>query len=108
LGGANTRLNIIDIGGKIDEKNDLIMAEATHAVILSNDPALFQDWKNCCEKLNLPIIAMINSDYDGKADYIEQETPLLTGTIHYLERGEVVSQRPMVQALAGVILNLLK
>jgi CRISPR-associated protein Csx3 len=50
--------------------------------------------------LDLQVIALIHSDYHGEADRIDTEEPLLTGSVHYLERGEDVSGRPMVQALA--------
>ena len=49
---------------------------------------------------------MIHSDYHGVCDRIESEVPILRGSIHYLERGEDVSTRPMVQALARVLVGL--
>jgi hypothetical protein len=30
---------------------------------------------------------------------------LLTGSVHYLKRGEDISTRPMVQALASLLVN---
>jgi len=105
---ANTRLNIIDVGGKITEENRLIMREATHAVILARDASKVSEWKDVCESLQLDVIAIIHSDYEGYADEIKTESPLLTGSIHYLERGEAVSTREMVQALAKKLVNLVK
>ena len=99
-------LNIVDVGGKIDDKNRLIMAPATHAVILANDMSLVGDWKAVCEELDLRAIAVIHSDYEGTRDRIDTEVPILIGSVHHLERGEDVSTRPMVQALAKRLLNL--
>lgn len=99
-------LTLIDVGGRIDDKNRLIMFHASHAVILSNDMSLVQDWQQLCNDLNLKILAIIHSDYHATADYITSETPILTGTVHHLERGEPNHHRPMVQALALLLAKL--
>ncbi|MGL5082697.1 MAG: hypothetical protein ACRC8A_14515 [Microcoleaceae cyanobacterium] len=46
---------------------------------------------------------MINS---GKVDVIEHTLPILEGKVHYLERGEDVSNRSMVKALAERLVKL--
>lgn len=98
-------LNIIDVGGKIDEKNRWIMAPATHAVILSGDMSQVGNWKTLCTGLNLEIIALLHSDYEGTCDRIDSKSPILTGSIHYLERGQDVSNRPVVQTLATLLVD---
>lgn len=98
--------NIVDVGGKIDDKNRLIMAPATHAVILASNISLVREWEVLCEELDLRVIAVIYSDYQGTCDRIDTEGNVLRGSIHYLERGEDVSTRPMVQALAKLLLDL--
>jgi len=101
-------LNIIDVGGKISPENRVIMSPATHAVILAGDMSKASAWKEFCGELGLQMIALIHSDYEGKADRIDTDEPLLTGSVHYLERGEDVSGRPMVQALARKLVRLVK
>lgn len=103
---ASASLTIVDVGGKIDEKNELIMSHATHAVILAGEMNKVPAWEKFCSQLNLNIIALIYSDYHGVADLIESETPILKGSIHYLERGQDVSTRPMVQTLAHLLISL--
>jgi CRISPR-associated protein Csx3 len=105
---ANTPLNIIDIGGKITPENRVIVREATHAVILAGDRSKEEVplWEGFCRDLNIHIIANLDSDFHGKEDRIVTQSPLLTGSVHYLERGEDVSRRPMVQALARVVVAL--
>jgi GTPase SAR1 family protein len=103
---ASLPLTLIDVGGVIDEKNWLIMRHATHAVILSWEMKKMMEWVNFCNELKLQIIAMIQSDYDGICDRITEESPILRGSIHHLERGEDVSSRPMVQALAQILVRL--
>ncbi|MCL1466525.1 hypothetical protein LAY41_19235 [Argonema galeatum A003/A1] len=103
---TNEQLTLVDVGGKIDEKNRLIMQYATHAVILAGEIALITEWLKFCDELNLKVIAIIESDYKGVCDRIESETPILKGSVHHLERGEDVSSRAMVQALAMVLVRL--
>ncbi len=119
---ASESLTIVDVGGKIDEKNELIMSHATHAVILAGDMNKVPAWEQFCSQLNLKIIAVIYSDYHGvsdsvsearrspalllSADRIQFTVPILQGSIHYLERGQDVSMRPMVQALAHLLIHL--
>jgi CRISPR-associated protein Csx3 len=65
-----------------------------------------EDWKQFCDRLNLPIAAIIYSDYEAEEDHIETDSPCLQGTVHYLERGEDVANRPMVKKLAQSLVNL--
>lgn len=99
-------LNIIDVGGKISQENRLIMAPATHAVILAGDMALISDWKQLCMELDLNVIAILYSDYQGMCDRVDSEIPFLTGSVHHLERGENINNRPMVQALAKLLVAM--
>ncbi|QSJ20435.1 CRISPR-associated protein Csx3 [Nostoc sp. UHCC 0702] len=102
----NTSIFVFDVGGKISDENRLIMAEATHAVILVKDEAEIAAWKELCESLMLQVIAIIFSDLLGIEDVIESETPILRGRVHRLQRGEDVSQRLIVQALARLLVGL--
>jgi CRISPR-associated protein Csx3 len=82
------------------------MQYATHAVILAGEMSKVPAWREFCTELNLKIVAVIHSDYYGVCDRIEVEVPILRGSIHYLERGEDVSTRPMVRSLARVLVGL--
>jgi hypothetical protein len=99
-------LTIIDVGGRIDDKNRAIMTPATHAVILAGDLERVGEWEAFCRELKLDIIAILHSDYHGSRDRIDAETPILTGSIHHLERGEPNHERPMVKALAEILVRL--
>lgn len=106
VANLNLPLTILDVGGKIDDKNRLIMAPATHAVILTGDMQRVDEWKLLCSELNLDIIAVIYSGYYGTTDCIDSRTPILTGSVHYLERGEPNHDRPIVRALAALLAKL--
>ena len=103
-------LLLFDVGGKIPIYEDKdIMSGATHAVILAKTEEDVTAWKEVCEKRlaqYLPVIAILYSDFEGKNDEIISESPVLIGKVHHLHRGENVSSRPMVQALAKCIVDL--
>jgi CRISPR-associated protein Csx3 len=108
----NGLITIIDLGGIPSEENKLIVSECTHAVILAGDSGerSYQDslieWESYYTDLGVPVIAKIHSDLNGSVDRIDTESPLLTGMIHHLSRGENVSSRPMIQALAKLVVEL--
>lgn len=101
-------LTIIDMGGLIDEKNRTILQHATHAVILAGDMTQVPLWKETCAALTVQVIAILHSDYEGTSDRIDSEHPLLTGSVHYLERGQDVANRPVIQTLAKLLVNLVQ
>lgn len=100
-------LVLVDVGGIIDDKNRLICGGATHAIILAADPADFAAWLQFCQQLNLQVVAQIESCYQATADRIDGiRDNVLYGAVHYLERGEDLSERPMIQKLAEHLLAL--
>lgn len=118
---ANQLINVIDVGGKISPENEIIMKEATHAAILSKDTSKFNEWESFCESLNLKVIARLHSQLKATKDNVVLPTnwqektneflarsPLLTGSTHRLKRGEDLSTRPMIQALAELLIHLTK
>ncbi|MDJ0798939.1 MAG: CRISPR-associated protein Csx3 [Calothrix sp. MO_167.B12] len=97
---------IFDVGGKISPENRIIMAEATHAVILVKEDREISIWENFCKSLGLQIIGIIFSDYHGTEDFIESETPILRGRVHCLQRGVDAENREMIRALARFLVSL--
>ncbi|BCL38589.1 hypothetical protein [Nostoc sp. MS1] len=104
--GVNIPIFVFDVGGKISDENRLIMSEATHAVILVKDEAEIEPWQRLCDELKLSVIAIVLSDFLGNNDVVVSKEPILRGTVHKLQRGEDVSQRPMVQSLAQILVGL--
>ncbi|MBD2494468.1 CRISPR-associated protein Csx3 [Nostoc sp. FACHB-280] len=104
--GVNTPIFVFDIGGRISDENRLIMKEATHAVILVKDESEIAPWVKFCDELKLEVIAIIFSDFFGNTDVVESESPIVRGSVHRLQRGEDVSQRPVIQALARLLVGL--
>jgi CRISPR-associated protein Csx3 len=118
---ANQPINIIDVGGKISPENEGILSAASHAIILVKDPSEYEQWRDLCRRSKLGIIAEIHSDLKGSADVVNlaedwrshtneilQNSPLLTGSVHRLERGQDLSGRPSIAALAEMLIHLTK
>jgi len=107
-------LTLVDIGGYPLRENEEICKNATHAILLADDTdkeswsQRLEVWREFCGKLGLRIIAEIHSDYRGTEDTIPVLGPdgVWRGSVHYLERGEPVHERPTVKALAEILVQL--
>lgn len=101
-------LTIIDIGGIPSAENEIICRHATHAIILAGDMSKVPEWYQFCSRVDLKVIAEIYSDYQGKEDTVAGlgEDGIFRGSVHHLERGEPVSERPCVVAIAQLLVNM--
>ena len=112
IGVIKTPLLLFDVGGKVNadgtitQENQLIMAQATHAIILAKTEMEVHQWQEFCTQLNLPVGAIIFSDYYGSQDCIEANFPVFRATLHSLKRGVDISTRPIVQQLAQFLVDL--
>ncbi|HMQ68896.1 MAG TPA: CRISPR-associated ring nuclease Crn3/Csx3 [Ignavibacteria bacterium] len=52
---------LIDCGGKIDKKNQMIFNESTHAIIVSSDKQKTKEWEGAIKASELELITIINS-----------------------------------------------
>lgn len=99
-------LVLVDIGGIPSAENHRICASATDIVLLAGNKGdrLWSQrlavWHVFAALLKLNVVAEIFSDYHGDRDTVEDQGKVLRGSVHYLERGEEVSERPMIRALA--------
>jgi CRISPR-associated protein Csx3 len=111
---CNLPLVLVDIGGIPSAENESICAHAIHAILVAGDTPeqswdeRLVEWREFCQKVGLKIIAELHSDYHGREDSIQDIGPdgILRGSIHHLERGEDISQRPCVVALAEYLVKL--
>lgn len=107
-------LTLVDIGGIPSIENEAICASATHAILLAGDTPeqswseRLPVWHEFCAKLGLRIIAEIHSDYRGTEDTIPVlgSDNVYKGSVHYLERGEPVHDRPTIKALAEILARM--
>jgi len=109
-------LTLVDIGGIPSQENKVICKGATHAILLAgNNPKTGEcwserliPWREFCAELGLTVVAEIFSDYYGTEDKVEGVglDGILRGSVHRLERGEPVADRPMIKALAEHLVRL--
>ena len=101
-------LVLVDIGGKPFADNQMICQHATHVVILAGDPARFPEWRRFAEDIERPVVAEVRSALHDLVDKVGKiaANGVLRGSIHRLERGEPVANRPMVRALAKHLLTI--
>lgn len=101
-------LTLVDIGGIPSVENEAICASATHVILLAGDMSRLPEWHEFCRKVKLSVIAEIHSDYSGTKDTMPTlgSDGVWRGSVHHLERGEPVSERPTVRALAEILVRL--
>lgn len=105
-------LNFIDIGGVISPENEKICKDANSAIFICGETSAKNEaiieWKNFFTKLNIPIIAELYSDYEGKEDIVDgiEKDGVFRGSVHHLERGENLTNRKSIQDLAKFIIDL--
>jgi CRISPR-associated protein Csx3 len=104
---CSLELTLVDIGGITSVENEAICASATHAVILAGDLNKVAEWEEFCRKVGLTVIAEIHSDYHGTKDTVpvQSDDGICRGSVHHLERGEKVSDRPTIKALAEILVK---
>lgn len=105
---CSLELTLVDIGGITSVENEQICSGATHMVILAGDAAKFAEWREFARKVGLTVVAEIHSDYHGAEDEVVgvSQGGVLRGSVHHLERGELVASRPMIQELAKHLLAI--
>jgi CRISPR-associated protein Csx3 len=108
VNSCSTPLVLIDIGGIPSTENEIICSGASHAIILAKNAQQTLEWQGFCKKLNLVVIAEIISDYEATEDLLPTLSTdgIWHGSIHHLERGESVSERPTIQALANLLIRM--
>lgn len=99
---------LVDIGGIPSAENEVICSSATHAILLAGDTARFPEWRAFCEKLGISVLAEVASNYHETSDVVPQlgEDGVYRGLVHHLERGEPVSERPTIRALAEILVAM--
>jgi len=109
-------LALVDIGGFPSKENKEICSGATHSILIAgNSPesgeswdSRLEPWRKFCQDLGLAIMAEIFSDYRGTKDKVKGigRDNILRGSVHHLERGELVRDRPLIKSLAEHIVQM--
>lgn len=107
-------LMLIDIGGIISPENTQIIQGATHAIVLAGDTSVVPEWEQYFAQQGIEVIASLRSDYHGIRDKFEGAGFLwsdkvndpVRASVHYLERGESMNGREMLQLVGELLEHL--
>lgn len=99
-------LVLVDIGGRIDDKQHQICAGATHILILYRAEDDRDMWRDFARERGLTVIAELRSVHDAEHDVIYATEPILDALVHHLERGVLDEPHPAIDALAELILTM--
>lgn len=92
---------LVDVGGEPTVADEAIFRQCTHIILLSATTDGMEKWRTFANRLNLPIIAELESVLEGE-DAIVALHPLLRGCISGLKRGALVNGE-LIYHLAGVV-----
>lgn len=105
-------LSFIDIGGITSAENEKICKDGNGAILICGETAILAgkpaEWKEFFNRLGIPIVAEVYSDYFGVEDYVAgvEDDGVFRGSVHHLERGEQLDSRETVKALAEFVVEL--
>ncbi|GBD08609.1 hypothetical protein HRbin22_00850 [Candidatus Thermoflexus japonica] len=88
---------LVDVGGLPTPEQEPILSAATHAILLTRDPALRPEWRRRFRRYGLNLIADLDSRLEGPSRVI-RGSPVLRGMITGLIRGRM-AEGPVFEAL---------
>ncbi|MCS7352254.1 MAG: CRISPR-associated protein Csx3 [Anaerolineae bacterium] len=97
---------LVDVGGLPTPEQERILSAATHAILLTRDPALRWEWRRRFHRYGLNLVADLDSQLDGPSRVIQQ-TPVLRGVITGLVRGHM-AEGSVFEALVDRIAALFR
>ncbi len=81
------KIVIVDVGGKLDRKNNLIFSKCNSGIIVSSNPKETIKWVGAYEQSELKLLAIANSKIEGETKVISNEP--LEIDISNLDRNKV-------------------
>ena len=97
---------LVDVGGKPTPEQEVLFEQCTHAILISRDPALLDEWRERAERCGLLVLAELHSELQGQEEILDPGPPL-RGRITGLERGRTPSG-PVFQALVDRVAELFR
>lgn len=88
---------LVDAGGLPTPSQERILSAATHAILVTRDPAWRAEWRQRFRRYGLNLLADLDSRLEGPSRIIAR-TPVLRGVITGLVRGRV-AEGPVFEAL---------
>ena len=104
IDNQTNKIVLVDAGGRINREKEIIFRHCDSFIVLSNDDEKKEQWLQFGQDLGLECIACLDSRLEGEEE-IYSRTPYLQGRIVGLERGKVLKESNIVNALVSDIVE---
>lgn len=104
IDNQSNKIVLVDVGGVMSKENEQVFGHCDSFVVLSSDEEKKTEWLEFGEKLGLECIGCLDSSLEGKEE-VYSRAPYLQGRIVGLERGEILENSSVINALVSDIVR---
>lgn len=104
IDNQTNKIVLVDVGGVMSKENEQVFQHCDSFVVLSCDEEIKKEWIEFGEKLGLECVGALDSKLDGKEE-IYTRTPYLQGSIVGLERGNILNNSSVINAMVSDIVK---
>ncbi len=104
IDNQTNKIVLVDVGGVMSKENEQVFQHCDSFVVLSSDEEKKQAWLNFGQGLGLKCIGCLDSSLEGQ-EKIYSRLPYLQGRIVGLERGEILENSQVINAIVSDIIQ---
>ena len=104
IDNQTNRIVLVDVGGVMSKENEQVFQHCDSFVVLSSDEQKKQEWLEFGEGLGLKCMGCLDSSLEGE-EKIYSRTPYCQGRIVGLERGKILEDSPVINAIVSDIVQ---
>ena len=104
IDNQTNKIVLVDVGGIISKENKQVFEHCDSFVVLSNDEKKKKEWLNFGKELRLECLGCLDSSLEGQEEIYARQ-PYLQGRIVGLERGEVLENSKVINAIVSDIVQ---
>ena len=98
------KIILVDVGGVMSKENEQVFKHCDSFVVLSSDDTKKQEWLDFGQKLGLQCVGCLDSSLEGKEEIYSRE-PFLSGKVVGLERGQLLKDSSIIEAMVSDIVK---
>lgn len=104
IDNQTNKIVLVDVGGIISKENKQIFEHCDSFVVLSSDEKKKREWLDFGKEQGLECLGVLDSRLEGKEEIYSRQ-PYLQGKIVGLERGEVLENSQVINAIVSDIVQ---
>ena len=104
IDNQTNKIVLVDVGGIMSKENKQVFEHCDSFVVLSSDEKKKKEWLNFGEELGLECLGCLDSSLEGQEEIYSRQ-PYLQGRIVGLERGEVLENSRVINAIVSDIVQ---